>query len=722
METHCNAKIYKIISIFLFSFFLFFLTANSLLAINNRDDELAWKTIEPKIESFWRDYQTSPQRLKQTVWPLISMLKNFIKAYPNSKRIPEAYFILGETYSAVSYWPEAEAHWRIVIRYYPNSQWTNQALSNLIHHYEATGNQRKLRKFYKEIIRQFPDTIAAKTIKVILAKNLLAKGRKDIAEKVVKRIETSTIRAEVDVPELLDLKARLSLLNNRPQEAISYWLRYLNLTRSIAARASTLFSIAETYKKEGDYLKARKYYALIRRDYTSQPEYLFARFRMIQMDEEARKRLSQYTRGKVKSPDFVTSEMIFEKILKKFPRHPITREVKKEYVDFELQKGDYLKCLELANHFLKSDPENPYSSSILNLAKLAQKRLLERRYSTDYLKAIVAKSTSLLKNGLNEDIKKLLQVALNKKWIELQNQLLNEKRPLEAISEYWRYLVFFKPKNGTISLAKKALLAIDRSLLKKEKFEDLVNFYLFNKEKIDQLRVPDHYYYLARAYSGLNFRNPSLRAFYKAWHMGPSKSLRCPLLINWTFEVFRAERVKISEDTLALLDIYCPDSSMTSKILFLKSKLALWQGDYKAAFNMAYDSVSIKPEAQNTYQALRCGILLGKWDMVRKIFKENSHLLKKDRQRDILRFWGDEAYSLDEIKEARYAYNLLENLEKESPSITFRTLLVKAKQKGASKTIKDWKDLSKNGAGIWKKAAKAEEEYYKFIKGAEGSL
>lgn len=684
-------------------------------------DEIAWRSITPKIENFWRNYQTSPTKMKDEVWPLISTLKNFIKGFPKSKRIPEAYYILGEAYAAASYWPEAEAHWRIVIRYFPNSRWTNQALNALVLYYEKIGDQKKLKRFYREVIRQFPDSIAARTAKVLMARHVLEMGKVDIARKVAEKIKKSSPFAEVEVPELLDLMARLAVIDNKPKKAIEYWLRYLNLVRSPSARASTLYQIAETYRKMGDYLKAIKYYALIRRDFSNQPEYLFAKFRMVQLEEMAKRRLAKYTRGKLRPTNYIKSELIFDEILKKFPHHPITREVKKEYVALELSKKDYLKALNLANKYLKQDKDNPYNNEIKQLAKEAKDKLIKTKYAVSKLEKIVNFGKPFLTKPPENEIESYIRQITQIKWVELQNELLKVGRPTDALKECWEYERYFKDKQEllkkTYEIAQKAIIEADKQFLDKKQYAELVNFYLFHKKEIDKLKNPLHYYFLAKAYGKIGLSDASLRAYLKSWQLIPPVELSCNILSDWCDEVFRAKRFKVAQDTFSLLNIYCPEIAMSAHILYLKSRLALWQGDYTAAFNMAKDSISLKPDSKNVIQGIKCGILLGQWNEVRDLFSRFNDLIPKEEKLLLLKKWGDEAMMLAQYKEAIFAYELLKKVAPKDDSADFRKLLAETKLKSPGKTIEEWKKMAKEAQGIWKDASKVEADFYKFSKG-----
>ncbi|NPA94650.1 MAG: tetratricopeptide repeat protein [Thermodesulfobacteria bacterium] len=698
----------------------------ALGGVRGGKDRLAWRAMMPAIEVFWKEYQTSPEKLKEDVWPLISMLKNFIKAFPDSEMLPEAYYILGEAYASVSYWPEAEAHWKIVTRYFPNSRWTNQALNSLVMFYERSNNREKLRSFYREIMRRFPDSIAAKTAQVLIAREALLRGDVKLARRVAKAVSRSSPMAEVEVPELLDLKARLALHDNKPKEAIKLWVRYLNLIRNPSVRASTLFQIAETYRRLGDFLKARKYYALIRRDFKGQPEYLFAKFRILQIKEETRKRLSRYTKGQISNPDYFESEQVFNEILKRFPKHPLTLEVKKEFVATELRKKDYVKALELAEKYLREDPDSPYARDILLMADQARQGLLTTEYDIPELQRIVAFARPFLQTEKKSQIYDYIRSVAEAKWVELEKRLIDASRPLEALKEYWDFKRFFKEETvqtvTAFRLAKKALIMADKTFLKKGQQVQLVNFHLKNQGNIEKLSEPYHYYYLAQAYGGLDLAEASLRAYQAAWNLEPAIPLRCRLLMDWIDEMIEANKQIATQDAITLLNLNCPEQSISAKALLYKSILATWQRDYRAALSMALDSIGIKPSPLGVRQAINGAIYLGEWDVAWKVYQKSGRLLSKDERARLLRKWGDEAMNLGMASQAKRAYLALKEMDTNEPADGFRLNLALSALKGPAQAAEIWAKAAKEGEGVWGKASKAEASFYKFMKKAGSSL
>ncbi len=706
-------------------FLLFFPLSEAYGVDQEQEAKIAWKYIVPAIEVFWQEYQTSPEKLKEDAWPLISMLKNYIKAYPDSKMLPEAYYILGEAYASVAFWPEAEAHWKIVTRYFPNSKWTNQALNSLILYYEKTGNQEKLRRFYREIMRRFPDSIAARTAEVLMARQALSAGDVKMAKDVAKRVSRTSPMAEVDVPELLDLKARLALRDKKPKKAIDLWVRYLNLIRNPGFRASTLFRIGETYRRMGDVLKARKYYALIRRDFKGQPEYLFARFRMLELKEQARERLSRYTKGRVAPPDYYESEQVFKEILKRFPRHPLTREVKKEYVATELRKKDYLRALMLAERYLRNDPQSPYSKDILLMADEAKNGLLTTSYKIPEVEKIVDFAVPFLHTGGRSQVYDYIRTVAQRKWVELQKRLSYVGRPVAALKQYWRFTAFFQGNSDAVREAEKqavkSLLQADETFLKEKKAVELLNFYFKNRARIDRLKVAGHYLCLARAESAMGLDEASLRAYQRAWDVASDGPVRCRILIDWTGQIIRGHRLKAAQDAITLMNFFCPEESMGAMALLYKSKMALWQKDYKAALNMALDSVHIRPTAENVTQAVLGAIYLADWNSAWKVIKSHGSVMPMDKKIILVKKWGDEALNLGQTDEALRVYRLLFKLDSQDPASLFRLDLAASIGKDPERARTRWIEAAKKQKGFWERVFKAEASYSKFQEKADSA-
>ncbi len=705
------------------------LSSNSKAAKKSKlsPDELAWQQVLPEVEVFWHEYQTSPHKLSDEVWPFISVLKEFIRRYPGSPRIAEAYYLLGEAYAAANYWPEAVAHWKIVIRYHPDSKWTSAALNSLVAYLEKQGDQDKLKKFYKDILRQFPDSIAAKTTRVLLARHALQEGKIDLVKRVIRDIERSSPSAGVEIPELLDLKAMIARKEGRRQDALRLWIHFVNLKKSPVARASALFQIAETYRSSGDWLKARKYYALIRRDFSSQPEALFAKFRLLQMSEAQRERMARYVKGKKLRPvNLNESERVFQKIVRRFPNYFLTQEVRKELIATKIKKGEYMKALELADDFVQTSPKSAFVHDVLALSDKAAERLISGNFTADVLEQNVSAGRNYLNRKPQNKVQEHIQKVTQKLWVRLIKELLKEKRPLDALEKYWSYTRSFQKHSAALkeafSAGLRALEQTDRWFLSQKRYADLVNYDFFHEQEIETMKSPVHYHLLARSFSMLGLDKMALRAYFAAWKLRPSGRQRCEILRDWAGQSINSSKMMVTQDTIGLLDMLCPDYSLQPDVLYFKSVMASRQGDFIAAFNMAKDSMSARADEKNVYQAMFSGIVLGEWQQLEDIYRKNSKLLPLDKRVSILKQWGDEAVRFSEFQKAMVPYGFLADINSEDPSLDFRLAVAESGAYGFEKARSRWEDLSKKDLGIWSKAAKSELSFYKFMGGPAGQL
>lgn len=689
-------------------------------------DDLAWKALAPDIEVFWHEYQTSPNKVAEDVWPFIATLKDFIKRYPKSLKIPEAYYILGEAYAAASYWPEAVAHWKIVIRYYPDSKWTSSALNSLVAYFEKQGDQKRLKKFYQDILRQFPDSTAAWTTRVLLARQALMQGKIKLVKRIIKKVEKSSPMAEVEIPELLDLKAGIAMRAGRPSEAVNLWVRFINLKKSPVTRASALFNIAETYRTTGDWLKARKYYALIRRDFSTQPEALFAMFRLLQMEEIQQERLSRYVKGSVRPVSLDKSERVFQEIVKRYPKYPLTQEVRKELIVTKIKKKDYMKALELADDFIQSFPESIFTKEVLALADVARKRLLKGKFSTEYLEQSINTGLCYLGKKARNNVQEYLQEVTWKMWAMLLKQLIDDGRPLESMEQYWSYREAFRKDpqrlETVLNTGIRALEETDRWFFSKRRYADIINYYFYHKKEIDKLKSSLHYHILAKAFSRIDLDKMALRSYFTAWQLKPDKNEKCEILRDWIAQSIKTDEIIMAQNIITLIDLGCPDYSLLPDILFDKSAMASRQGDWVAAYNMARDSMAAKVDGTSVYQTLSAGIKLSEWTEIEDIYRKNGHFLSKEKKISILKQWGDEAIRLSEFKKAMVPYSLLAKIDKDDPSSGFRLAVAKSGSYGFEKALPAWEALSKKDKGIWGKAAKSEFSFYHFMSGPAGQL
>ncbi|GEM_PF-1547187 len=699
-------------------------------------DQLAWQSLKPEIESFWSNMEIQPYATGQQVWGLIYLLKDFIKRYPDSGMVPEAYYIIGEAYAAAGFWPEALAHWKIILRYFPDSSRTSDALNSIVSYLTVQGDRKKVEEFYMEILSQFPDSIAALTAKCLLAEQALASGDTALARKTIEKIETRDPDALAKIPEILELKARFAKKDGDIRKAIDYWLHYLNLIRSRQLRARTLFTIAEAYREQGQVLMAKKYYALIRRDFSNAPEGLFARFRLLQIEEKAALKLKKVTGKEPKTTSPQNAAVLLEKIVKLYPRHPLTDEVMKELIETELKAGNFLKAMLDAERFLKRNPDSRLRQNVISLAEQAGKRLISTDYSVVFLTRAVETGKDFLRFDPSNPVQEMIREATQKLWLKLMDALISNKSPELAMSWYWDYRTTFQHdptlKQQAIPIGKRAIAAFDQQLIEKKKGLHLCNYHYNHIEGILELKSARHHYYLAQALESLGLSKAAARGFYSSWRLGPSDDMRCPLLLDWARVCVTLKAVTEGSNVLALLDQQCPEGAMSPEAMLVKAEHSRLQHDWHATYNMASGSLDLEENAKAAELATEALIMLGSWKKANTMLRRYRELIPVAKQMELLRLMGDQALQLQEGGVALDSYVKLMTMQQDSRPVTenaeippadlFRKAMATRLLKGAKAAQGEFAAISKRGESPWKEAAKEELKLEQFLDSVAGIL
>jgi len=675
--------------------------------------ETAWQELSVERDRFWKDLEDSPALIERSAWPLIKGLKFFIQYYPDSAHVPEAYYLLGEAYSSIGFYPEATGHWRTVVRYYPRSRWAGPALTALVKQLEKSGNRTKIVSFYKEILRQFPDSPAALMATVLLAEDALKQGRLDLVKLTVKRL-SKIPSIDLKVPEFLRLKAMLSERTGNYEQARSYLLHYLNLVKSRKMRASALFSIAESYRKQGQLLKARKYYALIRRDFLSEPEALFARFRLAQMEEQARERLSAYVSTALKPENLSAAARLYARILKELPSHPLTQEVQLEFIQLRIKQGLYLEAVKLGYDFLKRMPDSVYAARVRKHMLEALSDLEKHPATIPVLEDFIDFALPVVEaGGSGNNISTAISSAAKRLWIRLIEKMIGDGMFAEALAQYRRYRDVYSGLGDAEAisevghLANEALEGLDASFLKKGEWTSLINYHFTYSKMMDDLKLSSHWYALARCWNALNCPDAALRAYYKAWRLGPDQRRRCPMLNSWIECAVRAKDAVSAAGAIELLDTYCPDDAFSARVLELKARLEVLKGKWQEATALFRDAVREGGGLSVKIGLLEGSVMTGDWATASKLRDHIWGKVPDNEKKRLLCLWGDQAFNLQEYGVALDAYERLLQLTPEDPSVAWRVARTRQLTGDTETAMEEFKALSQADSPLWAQAADA---------------
>jgi TolA-binding protein len=674
-------------------------------------DDQAWQELSVERDRFWRDAEDSPALVQRSAWPLIKGLKHFIQYYPRSSHIPEAYYLLGEAYSSIGYSPEAAGHWRTVVRYYPDSEWAGPALTALVKQLEITGNRMKIIRFYREILRQFPDSNAALMARVLLAEDAFMEGRLDLVMPTVERLE-KTPSVELQVPEFLRLKAMIAERQGEYAKAREYLLHYLNLVKSRKMRASALFSIAESYRREGQLLKARKYYALIRRDFSSEPEALFARFRLAQLEDRARGRLSVYVSTALKPENMPATARLYARILKEFPAYPLSQEVQFEFMQLRMKQGKYLDALKLGYDFLKRMPDSVFAAKVRKTSLAALNALEKHRQTVAVLQEFVEFGLPVVKAANRDDpVSKGIAEATQRLWLQLLRQMTDQDMNREALASYRQYRdVYGKLQDkGALRearpLALKALASLDAAFLRDGDWTGLINYHFTWHGMMEELALSSHWYALARCWDAITCPDAALRAYYRAWKLHPDEKRRCPMLDSWIECAIRNRDHVSAAGAMELLDAQCPDNAFSAHVLELKARLEVLRGRWREATALFRDSVREGGGLSSRIGLMEGSIMLGDWKTAGKL---RSHIWEKvqdSEKKRLLCLWGDEAFRLQEYGVALEAYESLMALDPQDPATAWKVARTRELTGDLKTAMEEFKALSQADSPLWAQAA-----------------
>ena len=683
-----------------------------------------WRVVNAKIQVFHQDLEASAQAAEKSAWSLIQVLKRFVTLFPDSPYTGRAYYELGEAHAAVSRFPEAMAYWRMVAKYYPQSPWASKALTSMVSHMERHGDVAGIRRLYQEIVRQFPDSPAAKMAWVIMAMNALEEGKTQEVAKQVRVLEKADKDIYTEVPRFLDLKARLATAEGREEEARACWLHYLNLIDSRPQRAEVLFRIAESYRRSAKTIEAKKYYMMIKRDFPDQPEALFARFRLLQIDRAANRRLSRYALRAPMAPLRNAGSRLYEKILKLYPKHPIAREVALDYMRLMMERGRIINALEIAQDFLDNNPKSPAASRFVEEGERAI-RALDKAAAMDtaHLERTVSSARVFLERHPRSVFAQDLRPAIERIWLRLAAGLLRKRDYPGAMEQAWSLLSFAGGSGPAEArrVAGEALIAYDKDLLEKGDYLGLLDFHYDHKDEISRMPLADHHLFLAEAWRKLNCPRAALRSFYRAWSIGPPRAHLAELVGQWA-----QTALDIGDEETAGIVLSLAGPAEDPSIMELRALVAASQGKWPRAKEISQgllerlrDGDKARSLPAKRLLFLSC-VKLAEWKQATRIWHEMEGRLDTGEKIRLLRQWGDTALELMDYPAAADAYGMLAALAPGRPGVLWRVALALMNAGDKATAMEDLKVIVQGKKEPWCSAAKAVLQNESFWQGPAG--
>ncbi len=710
-----------------------------------------WREIYPEVNLFLREMEDVPSLARRHAWKIIRLLKGFIYNYPRSHKVPEAYYIVGLAYKHVGFLPEAISHWRIAAKKFTGTKWADLSLLQIMYYYDETGAVKKKNKFLREIIRQYPDTIAAKTAWVSIAIDMVKQGKDiDFIDGQVRRLEKAVPNISVDVPLYLELKARLKEARGDYKGAIPYWLHYLNLTPHLERQALTLFELGEAYRKLKLSLKARKYYALCAREHRRTSYALFSQFRLAQLREQAQKVAPWRMPKEKKEGAEISSLLLYERIVREYPRHPITQEVELEFARLRVRRDDPVGAINLIKMFFLGNPESNLKEAFLKVAKdireLMEKKRGDEALLRNYLGAslkiadesILNKSIpdfdktsriiwrhlieNLTKNNKLSDAADEIRLLyerfpdakgfVQEVWKDFIAQLLLKKRFLFTINEAKSlqdtFLSYGDTQRFAIKKKQEALRQYFSMLLKKEEPMTLLNYFYDNMDKIKDALLREHLYKIARAWSMLYCLDEAGLYFGRAYIQKNPPPPDFEVLTNWLDMLVASHDFDNAKMIMEILEDKFIEK-LDPYYYHIKSQYGLNAMDWEAAYSAASKGLSLMPKGRLRLDLMadliKASTRLSMWDVARNTFRELDREIGDETRKSILTYWADNALRLKEYEEAFTIYNMLMELDPKDIKAQFKMALALLQQGRKDEAVTMLKAISSDSS-LWGKAAK----------------
>ena len=647
----------------------------------------AWAQIVPEINIFWKEREETPFAAKKTAWHIIAILKDFIVKYPESQHVPEAYYLTGIAYKEAGFIPEAISHWRIVAKEFSNSKWADEALMQILQVYDEQGEARKKRQLLKEIIRQYPDTTSAKAAWISLALESVIKGKNiSFIEGEMKKLERADPNIASKVPVFLELKARLSLYKGRKKDAIEEWLHFLNLTTTKGKQALALYEIGEIYRSMGDFIRARKYYALCARDYPRTSYALFARFRLAQIHE---RELGIVPWAMNREKEEESSQWLYNEILKKFPRHPITQEVIYEFAKLKMRRHDLSGALRLIEFYFKTNPNGSRSHLFLTLSDEIQKRMRSKSESEKFLKKNLQACLELLKDSFLKDKLPGYSYTAKTLWMRLIEVKMNKGDfdgvIREANSLTQRFAHDNRLREFSHRVRKEALKKKFQLLIAQKNYMDLLNFFYNDLREFKDVLSWEHYLLVGRAWDSLGIESEAAFYYGRAFLSDGEGADNTTIIMDWA-RVLAA--IKDADSLGRVLDKYDElDRGDHNKPVVYYHYRSLY-GQMRGDWDMAYESATSGLEVAKTkgerrsllVDLIRSSSHLRLWDVAHNAYRELEGYMNEEERVSFLDEWGDIAFELEDYEEAFFLYNMVLSMRPEARDIQLKMAIALIKQ------------------------------------------
>ena len=680
---------------------------------------LAPDPLRQRIDALEKDLASAkPGDVSKKAFELTSLLRKFLMQIHNDPvALARTYYQLGDAYFKAGYMPEAVTYLRLAAKQSPNSQWAQKAVLTLLRNTELSGMMGG-DDFYKELIRQFPDTLVGKTAWISLAMKAVAAGNIKEVSMEMERLEAASPDISLSVPKFLDLKARLLAAKGDEKGARRVWMHYINLTQSPDQIADTLFEIAESYRRDKKMPDAAKYYSLLINNHPGSLDALFAKYRLLQIEKEAGPMFMLFSLGPKQAFKKTSSRQeLLPEIIRKAPNLPIAKEAILDSMSFKLGQGDYLGVLRLIGQSTKlGGIDDAFVQSVSAIAGKALDGLF-----AGGVKPGVGRLNEALSIGrrfIAENTRKVLlwpcmSGITQKIWIRLIEVYIARGDFPQAVDEAKGFCGIFPDgdeADHAKALGRAAVVSYDKVLINGNRPIDLLNYHFARLNGISWLSSPEHLFDMGLAWRSVDCPQAAMRSFYKAWEQGPQDGLQ--VLLTWGDTAADSGDVRSVGAILGIIkDKYPKGVEQNPRVLLLMARLLQSEQGWAGMKQTAQKALALDiPNAMRLdFQTmlLNACVHTGDWSGASSAWKNLQTSLTDKQKEALLKEWGDTALDRKDYVQARGAYSLLSAIDPNDPSCSWRLAIAEFHSGMTAEAAKGLEAVSKQSDPFWAEAAKA---------------
>ncbi len=667
---------------------------------------------------------------KQDYWEVIQALRRHLYLYPHSPYKPWIYLSLGKCYRKEGFYPEALAYDKMVVEEFKNSPQAPKAMIEAARVLRTQHKYQKALYWLKRLIRQYPDTKSADLARLVLAQLALESNDIKRAKVLVEQIKKTDPNIYIDLPKLLLVEGEILAKQGKYKEARKRWLHYLNLQTSSSTQAKVWFFIAESLKREHFYLKARKYYVLIKQEYPDSKYALFSKFRLAQLQEIEQQSLSKYVNNIKPWEPAADTILVLKTIINQYPNSKIAQEAEITLMRYDLMLKDAFDILKQAKNFIKLYPNSRFADNVTKYVKIACNKLLNQHLDIETIKKIVIFGRDFVglypKSPFTTDIKNLTSNL----WIKWIRYCLNKKEYLKAFKQESIYLNTFLPDNyvNTIkNLTRKTIAYINEEFISKDKPINLLNFYYIYLNTIKQINAKEENFYIAISWKKLGCLDAALRYFYMAYKANiQNKNLKNRLFISW---IYTALMTNDFNSVAAILTLYRLNNKNwfdNPKIILAYAKLMQYNKNWQNIIDRCLPNlpsvrdISIKKEL--VYVCEKALLETKNFNKFNQIFKDYKTFLNNKIKTNLLKQVAQKELSLGLIDQAINHLKKAINIEPNDLALIWLYTIALNKAGKFKLALKEAKLLATSKDSFWASVGSALVSNISFWQGPAGSL